>query len=330
MKKNYLWFRNCLKKAKGTLVSNTSKKSAAVLLSISILSYLVIPIGTVNAETSSSENTTSDSVLYSSIIYGDLNNDRAVDSVDLAQMKMLLLGTTGTDTINTKAADLNGDKNVDALDLALMKQFLLNEITTFPVVNTYVSTKTGSVIDVDISGSFKVSLEENGSTGYLWSYTVSEENAINLISEESFSFSPGAVGAPVQKVWTFEALKPGKYTLLFAYSQPWDKDTAPIETVQCEIYVSTTTGSVINVSKDETFKVSLKEGGFAGYTWSYTSSEENAIALVSEDSFYQHPGWFDAFSQTVWTFKALKPGNYTLLFKRNPVETTVQVDINVQ
>lgn len=338
MEKNFLRFGNYFKEAIFTRVSNSAKRGAAILLSVSLLSFLVIPIGVVNAETSTNENTINADVLKSYTMYGDLNGDLDVDSIDFAKMKMLLLEPLETstinsaDTINTKAAELNGDGNIDSIDIALMKQFLLRQITKFPVMNTYVSTETGSFIDVNINESFKVSLEENGSTGYSWSYTLSEENAIKLISEECFtSYAPGISGAPSQKVWTFEALKPGKYTLLYEYRRSWELDIAPIETVQVDIYVSTTTGSIINVNKNEPFKISLLEGGFVGYNWYYTVSEENALALVSKESFYQEePYVFDAYSQTVWTFEALKPGKYTLLFKRRPIETTVQCEINVQ
>jgi inhibitor of cysteine peptidase len=329
MNKNFLRFRNCFMNMNGIRTSNIIKRGAAVLLSFSILAYLVIPVDTADADTSASEL---NSIIYSSTYYGDINNDHEINSIDYAKLKLLIFSPLQTtDTINIKAAELNGDGNIDAIDLALLKQFVLGKIERFPVMDTHISTVTGSNINVNINESLKISLEENLSTGYSWSYTISEENAINLISEESFSsYTPGMAGVPSQKVWTFEALKPGKYTLLYTYSRSWETDIPPIETVKVDIYVSTTTGSIINVNKGETFKVSLLEGGFVGYTWSYTVSEENAIALISEDSFYQNPGWADAFSQVVWTFTTLKPGKYTLLFSRRPIDATVQCEINVQ
>ena len=333
MKKTYLKLGNCFKNSGSPLISSVFRRGAAVLLSVSMLSYLAIPIGAVNAETPAGGNNAGDGAAYGSTvnkstIYGDLNGDFNVNSLDLESMKILLLGFK--DNINTAAADLNGDGNINALDLVLMKQFILGKIAGFPAADTFKNTTDGTVIDVNLDGSFKITLEENGSTGYLWDYTVSEENALNLVSEESFSFSPGMAGAPIEKEWTFKALKAGKYTLLYTYRRPWETGKEPLKTVKCDIYVSTTNGTVINVNKDENFKVSLKKGGFAGFTWSYSESEKNAFLLISENSYYQHPGVCDGFAQKVWTFKALKPGKYTLTFTREPGETTVQCEINVQ
>jgi hypothetical protein len=54
-------------------------------------------------------------------IEGDLNGDRAVDSMDIMLMKKAILG------ISDISADLNGDGKTNALDLVILKAKLMNE-----------------------------------------------------------------------------------------------------------------------------------------------------------------------------------------------------------
>jgi hypothetical protein len=58
------------------------------------------------------------------ITYGDINSDGSIDSIDLALLKMILLGNT-VENANMLAADVNKDGGVDALDLAALKNYLL-------------------------------------------------------------------------------------------------------------------------------------------------------------------------------------------------------------
>ncbi len=62
-------------------------------------------------------------------IYGDINNDKAVDALDLAGLKQYLMDPKH---VYNKIVDLNLDNSVDSLDLAIIKQYLLKIITTLP------------------------------------------------------------------------------------------------------------------------------------------------------------------------------------------------------
>ncbi len=66
-------------------------------------------------------------------IYGDVNSDKNVDALDLAQMKMYLLDKRTQ--IDLKASDVTGDGAVDALDFACIKQYLMKIIIKFPAAN---------------------------------------------------------------------------------------------------------------------------------------------------------------------------------------------------
>ena len=66
-------------------------------------------------------------------LYGDINEDRRVDSIDYALMKEVLLDDVHFPReLNQDAVDLNGDGAVDAIDFQLLHRFLLNKLDVFP------------------------------------------------------------------------------------------------------------------------------------------------------------------------------------------------------
>ncbi len=285
----------------------------------------VITITEVCAETPS----IGDGVTRSYTLFGDINSDNSVDSLDYARIKMILLGTTDSSTVNMKAADLNGDGDVNSLDLAIMGKFITGEIITFPVKSKYPSTGNNSVDYPFLNNTFQITLEENGSTGYQWDYVISDAAAAMLISEDSYCFTPNLDGSPVQKVLTFKALKPGKYTIQFAYRQPGKTDAEPLKTVKCDIYVSTVNGTVINVNQGDTFKIAMIGGGIAGYSWKYTLPEEMPFTLLSKEILDEHPNSADSMYLIVWTFTAVKPGSHKLVFNGTPFSQKVECQINI-
>lgn len=285
----------------------------------------VIAVTEVRAETSSIGS----GITTNYTLFGDVNGDNNVDALDYAGIKMILLGTTDTSTINMKAADLNGDEDVNSIDLALMGKFITGEIKTFPVKTKYPSTGDNSVDYPFLNDTFQIALEENGSTGYQWDYVISNAAAATLISEDSYCFTPNSVGTPVQKVWSFKALKPGKYTIQFIYRKPWEIDVEPIKTVKCDIYVSTVNGTVINVNQGDTFKIAMIGGGITGYSWKYTLPEEMPFTLLSKEILDEHPNSADSMYLIVWTFTAVKPGSYKLVFNGTPFSQKVECQINV-
>jgi len=70
-------------------------------------------------------------------IYGDLNGDKAVDSIDFALMKRFLLGMSAVLPSDDweKAGDLNLDGNINSIDFALLKKYILGMIKTLPYAN---------------------------------------------------------------------------------------------------------------------------------------------------------------------------------------------------
>lgn len=57
---------------------------------------------------------------------GDVNNDKAIDALDFAELKKAIL-TQSFSNINTSNADMNSDGSIDAIDIALLKLKLLSQ-----------------------------------------------------------------------------------------------------------------------------------------------------------------------------------------------------------
>ena len=124
---------------------------------------------------------------------------------------------------------------------------------------------------------FSISLEQNASTGYSWSYTTNKK-ALPLASEEVQQPD----GAPYDKAWTFRADKAGTYKIIFTNSRAWEKEDKDAKTVTYTVKVTGTASTSDNKSaiaivndKENTltlgqmFVVTLEENASTGYTWSY-------------------------------------------------------------
>jgi len=71
-----------------------------------------------------------------SYIPGDINGDKAVDSIDFAVFRKILLGKPVASLPDNweKAADLNLDESVSSIDFALFRMYLLGKIKSLPYV----------------------------------------------------------------------------------------------------------------------------------------------------------------------------------------------------
>lgn len=67
----------------------------------------------------------------SDVIYGDLNNDKVINSLDYTLLTRYILEIDNS-LPSLEAADLNGDDIVNSLDAALLKRYILEIITKFP------------------------------------------------------------------------------------------------------------------------------------------------------------------------------------------------------
>jgi inhibitor of cysteine peptidase len=75
---------------------------------------------------------------------------------------------------------------------------------------------------VEVGDKMYVELCSNPTTGFEWSYEMSNQG---IIIEEEYDFEESTSdlpGAPGKDLWTFEAIKTGNTIIDMSYSQPWD------------------------------------------------------------------------------------------------------------
>ena len=112
---------------------------------------------------------------------------------------------------------------------------LITILTTFCLVGC----KAGKEIEKNEKKekSFEISLYENGSTGYNWSYNVDKEGIVEISSNyDNSGCDQDSDGCGGQRIYTIKALKSGKTTLTLKYSRFNDSDN-PDKTAIYEITV---------------------------------------------------------------------------------------------
>lgn len=80
---------------------------------------------------------------------------------------------------------------------------------------------SGSEVAVSLGDVIEISLEENPSTGYRWE-VVSPPEMIELTSDEYLEPDTDAVGAPGERLLTYEAIADGAGILRLEYIRPFD------------------------------------------------------------------------------------------------------------
>ena len=76
-----------------------------------------------------------------------------------------------------------------------------------------------------IGDEWSVSLNENPSTGFLWTMTVKGNETAEITEYYTEGENDESiVGKPGIRTWKIKAIKTGMLELHFIYSRPWDKD----------------------------------------------------------------------------------------------------------
>jgi predicted secreted protein len=80
-----------------------------------------------------------------------------------------------------------------------------------------------SVIELHLGDHLKITLAENGTTGYLWHYEGDKKPGAILLSSD-FEKSTDGLGASGKRVILWEFTKPGKYILKYVHKQAWNPE----------------------------------------------------------------------------------------------------------
>lgn len=89
----------------------------------------------------------------------------------------------------------------------------------------------------DAHTALTVTLSENASTAYSWSYTASVPDVVRLTADTftPASSEPAVAGAPGTRAFTFEGAAEGTVLLTFAYARPWENDPVDTVTIRCVV-----------------------------------------------------------------------------------------------
>ena len=177
--------------------------------------------------------------------------------------------------------------------------------------------------------TYSVTLTENPTTGYTWSFSVSDA-AILTVTDDGFTASAnpgGAEGVGGTHRWTITGLAEGDATVTFTLGQAWEGG----ETTDSIVYalhadagkmltLSGVTGIPELYTPGET-AVMLTENPTTGYQWAYQASAEG-ILTPGRDA-YIAPGDLQPEAEPlmgeggvhVWTFAGTAEGDVTLTFE---------------
>lgn len=98
--------------------------------------------------------------------------------------------------------------------------------------------KEDTIIDVKAGETFTIQLEENPTTGYGWTVSVSDESIVKPGSDQynTESSGEGLAGAGGVHTYTFEALAKGAAQITFVYERSFEENSG-IETVVYDVTV---------------------------------------------------------------------------------------------
>jgi inhibitor of cysteine peptidase len=92
--------------------------------------------------------------------------------------------------------------------------------------------ESGKDLWVDRGDTIVIRLPSNPSTGYGWSYSISNPRLMRqegAVLREGKTGAKGMVGTPLNEVWKLKARRAGSLTVTFAYARPWEKGVPPVK-----------------------------------------------------------------------------------------------------
>jgi predicted secreted protein len=104
-------------------------------------------------------------------------------------------------------------------------------------LNEVVFSDPARPVSVRVGQTFTLKLRSNPTTGYMWKVAEPfSEGIIRFIGREYQAKKTDRVGAGGMEIWTFRAVGMGETLIGLKYVRPWEKDTAPAETVTFKVF----------------------------------------------------------------------------------------------
>lgn len=95
----------------------------------------------------------------------------------------------------------------------------------------------GKTVELKTEQTFRVTLDGNPTTGYLWEVDAGSTAPVRQVGEAEFKPASQAIGAGGQQTLTFRTASTGQGTLKILYHRPWETGIAPEQVFEVHIIV---------------------------------------------------------------------------------------------
>lgn len=111
-----------------------------------------------------------------------------------------------------------------------MKRFFLWSLLLFSCLTLAIMP---SAFAAERGETVAIELPANPSTGYSWTYELSEKD---ILKEDSSGYIPApgkddGIGRGGKQVWIFRAINPGSVAITFTYQRPWEAGATSSDSV---------------------------------------------------------------------------------------------------
>jgi len=173
---------------------------------------------------------------------------------------------------------------------------------------------------------YEITLSENATTGYIWSYTISDETVLAVTDDVQTAGDTQLVGAPGTHSWRVTGVAAGKATITFTNAQPWEGgNTGPAFTycftVDDSLAVTLTdTQGFAEEELPDWIVLGEYEDQATGLAWQYTASPDGIVNLEWEtymdfaEEFKEEGSPCNIGGLRQWAFRAIGEGDVTLTF----------------
>lgn len=102
-------------------------------------------------------------------------------------------------------------------------------------IETAVNEEKQTMFTVDIvKDTFELTIEENPTTGYEWTYDINNKDHVKFINSDYIAPNITVIGAGGHKLFKFEVLEEGVSTITLTHKRSWED--ASIETIEVLVY----------------------------------------------------------------------------------------------
>ena len=177
--------------------------------------------------------------------------------------------------------------------------------------------------NVGVGEKIIIKLEENGSTGFVWNYTISNPDILKLVDENVINPNQGKTGqeqmsgAPYFKEWTFEVADAGDAIIIFSLYRPWEdpKTAIDFKVFNLKAFDSANLNVGQNtLSVNEVGKIELEENPSTGYSWTYEVEDSDGNLVIDKKVIKGNSNLLGAPNKAIYEISAKKSGNYKVTF----------------